>query len=908
MSRLTLLVCVLAVASGCEFLKNPTEPAPPVPANEIRYTAIGASDAIGIGASVPCLPFSPCPTGTGYVQTLARQLENGGKTVTLMNLGLPSAVLGPETQQLGASIGLDIFGNFLEREVPFVPRDTTVVTVFAGGNDVNTVGSALKRGQGGSNPTGFIQTQTQNFSRDLNALVTGIRGRAPDARIVILNLPNMAAMPYNAGLSLQEKQVMQQISVAFSAQINALTAQNVLVIDLMCDSAMYQASMFSSDGFHPNDAGYARLAALAFGAASTGTSSAPRSGVRADDAVLARAAEVPGLAPKYRAPLEVHAAFVKYKPSCTLDGGLVLRECSVYFAVPTCRTLGPTMPVLLLTSVLLICSNVFMTFAWYAHLKNLSAKPWIVAVLVSWGIAFFEYLLQVPANRIGYTTLDLAQLKVLQEVITLAVFVPFAVYYMKQPVKLDFLWAGLCLLGRGLLRVQVLGCAGGAVAGCSCRTRRTRTNRRRTIPLMLELGVRRSLDPRVIDLQRTVRWITAACLVAPSFLVVVAIALHPRVPFWLKIAVWGGWLGGRRPAGLVRASLAADRVPLRVVPRRRPRHRDPARRRLARGDERAANPRAAHRRLAGAARTQPRPRHARDSHRRHRARDRRAQRARLRDRDRPPESPAARWSGRCRLSRRRSRRVELIEHRLHPASILFNLAGQAKELLVPGLIVLFSARRGDAWEFWGMFLLIPYVFVAVARYRTFRYRYEERELAMRWGLVFRKERHIPYTRIQNLDAAQNPFHRLFGVATVRLETGGGDEPEARMSVLPLGAFDEMRRRVFEARAEAAAEPVVAAADAAVDAPPAVRSTTLLQLSPRALMAAGLIENRGMVLIAAALGVIWEAGLGDSLMDRIFGEQSPGRGPLRRRLFRRSPDAARCRGVKSPCWRARSSAC
>ena len=277
MSRLTLFVCLLAVASGCDLFKKTTEPTPPVPANEVHYTAIGASDAIGIGASVPCLPFVACPTGTGYVQTLARQLENGGKTVTLMNLGLPGAVLGPETQQMGASIGLDIFGNFLDREVPFVPRETTVLTVFAGGNDVNTVGTAIKRGQAGSNPTGFIQTQTQNFARDLNALVTGIRGRAPNARIVILNLPNMAAMPYNAGLTLQEKQAMQQISVAFSAQINLLTAQNVLVIDLMCDSAMYQASMFSSDGFHPNDAGYARLAALAFGAASTGTSSAPRS-------------------------------------------------------------------------------------------------------------------------------------------------------------------------------------------------------------------------------------------------------------------------------------------------------------------------------------------------------------------------------------------------------------------------------------------------------------------------------------------------------------------------------------------------------------------------------------------------------------------------------------------------------
>ena len=99
------------------------------------------------------------------------------------------------------------------------------------------------------------------------------------------------------------------------------------------------------------------------------------------------------------------------------------------------------------TILLLIASNVFMTFAWYAHLKNMSGRAWYVAALVSWGIALFEYLLQVPANRIGYTALSLPQLKILQEVITLAVFVPFAVIYMKQPMKLDFLWAGLCLLG-----------------------------------------------------------------------------------------------------------------------------------------------------------------------------------------------------------------------------------------------------------------------------------------------------------------------------------------------------------------------------------------------------------------------------------------------------------------------------
>lgn len=96
---------------------------------------------------------------------------------------------------------------------------------------------------------------------------------------------------------------------------------------------------------------------------------------------------------------------------------------------------------------LLIASNVFMTFAWYAHLKEFNNKPWLIAALVSWGIALFEYLLQVPANRIGYTVLSLGQLKVIQEVITLTLFVPFAYFYMREPLKLDYLWAGLCLVG-----------------------------------------------------------------------------------------------------------------------------------------------------------------------------------------------------------------------------------------------------------------------------------------------------------------------------------------------------------------------------------------------------------------------------------------------------------------------------
>src|SRR5690606_13021380 len=112
-----------------------------------------------------------------------------------------------------------------------------------------------------------------------------------------------------------------------------------------------------------------------------------------------------------------------------------------------------------LTVVLLSLSNVFMTFAWYAHLKEMSTKPWVVAALFSWGIALFEYLLQVPANRIGYGVLSLGQLKILQEVITLTVFVPFAVFYMKEPLKLDYLWAALCILGAVffIFRSKLLG-------------------------------------------------------------------------------------------------------------------------------------------------------------------------------------------------------------------------------------------------------------------------------------------------------------------------------------------------------------------------------------------------------------------------------------------------------------------
>ena len=118
------------------------------------------------------------------------------------------------------------------------------------------------------------------------------------------------------------------------------------------------------------------------------------------------------------------------------------------------------MPVLAKTAILLVLSNVFMTYAWYGHLKTLADRPWWVAALLSWGVALFEYLLQVPANRIGATALSLGQLKILQEAITLVVFVPFAVLYMRQPLKLDFLWAGLCLVGAVYFMFRSQGAAG----------------------------------------------------------------------------------------------------------------------------------------------------------------------------------------------------------------------------------------------------------------------------------------------------------------------------------------------------------------------------------------------------------------------------------------------------------------
>jgi lysophospholipase L1-like esterase len=274
MNRKLVILAALLVASGCEAVNSPSDPPPD--SSIVFYTAIGASDTSGFGSSVPCLPLTSCPDGTGYVQTIERRLRTSGKTVTLLNLGIPGAVLAPEVQIIGNQLGRSIVGNFIEREIPFVQRNATLVSVFAGGNDVNTIGAAIAAGYGGVNPAGYVQTQTDNFGRDLRTLVAGIRDRAPQARLVFLNLPNLAGLPYAAGYTLNEKRWLQTIAVGFSAQINALGSQGALVIDLMCDAAFYQGGMYSSDGFHPNDAGYSRLADFIVAAANSGAVTPPR--------------------------------------------------------------------------------------------------------------------------------------------------------------------------------------------------------------------------------------------------------------------------------------------------------------------------------------------------------------------------------------------------------------------------------------------------------------------------------------------------------------------------------------------------------------------------------------------------------------------------------------------------------
>ena len=218
------------------------------------------------------------------------------------------------------------------------------------------------------------------------------------------------------------------------------------------------------------------------------------------------------------------------------------------------------------------------------------------------------------------------------------------------------------------------------------------------------------------------------------------------------------------------------------------------------------------------------------------------------------------------------------EQRLHPATLVFDLITQIRRFALPALLVVVGASRStggpggmfewvpSGWESWLLVMLVPAGFMTVARYVSFRIRYDERELVLRSGLIFRNERHVPYARIQNLDAVQNPLHQLLHVVEVRVETGGGKKEEARLSVLSVAAFEAMKSHVLAGRAQSGA-----VINGARVEEPIAAGEPLVHLSLRDVVLCGLLENKGMVLIGAAAGVGWEAGIFGGVPGRLFGQ-------------------------------------
>jgi lysophospholipase L1-like esterase len=264
--RIALLCTAVALATGCDKLGlgdngNPTAPSPPAPGSTIFYTAVGASDAAGVGSSAECVPFVDCPNGMGYVPVAVRALKAQGYVITNLNLGIPTTVIGRDFATLGAKYNRTIVGNIIENEMPFVQTNATVVTIFAGVNEINTVTAALGGGEGGSDPNGFIDAQIRAFATDYSTLMAGIRNRAAGTRIVILNVPNAAGLPFLAGAPLAQRQAAQRIAVGMTkTAVNVLASSSVSIVDLMCDARSYAASNYSGDGLHPNDAGYQFIA------------------------------------------------------------------------------------------------------------------------------------------------------------------------------------------------------------------------------------------------------------------------------------------------------------------------------------------------------------------------------------------------------------------------------------------------------------------------------------------------------------------------------------------------------------------------------------------------------------------------------------------------------------------------
>jgi lysophospholipase L1-like esterase len=280
--RIGVVAGCLALMAACSKLGDDAGPnaptPPPTQGAPIVYTAIGASDANGVGSSAVCPLFGDCTNGMGYVPVTVRALRSQGFTVNHLNLGVPTAVISRDFQTLGNQYNHLVAGNFIEQEMPFVQATATVVTTFAGLNEVNVLTAALGGGAAGSDPNGFMDRQVQTFGTNYATLISGIRTRAGSPRIIALNVPNPAGLPYLARASQAQRQAAQRIAVAMTRTVvNLLTSQSVVVVDLMCDARSYQAGNYSSDGLHPNDAGYAFIASEVVRAITTSSYPAPQS-------------------------------------------------------------------------------------------------------------------------------------------------------------------------------------------------------------------------------------------------------------------------------------------------------------------------------------------------------------------------------------------------------------------------------------------------------------------------------------------------------------------------------------------------------------------------------------------------------------------------------------------------------
>jgi lysophospholipase L1-like esterase len=284
---IVLAIGTALVAACSSSNSGPSAPAASKPL-AVAYVAIGASDAVGYGATVPCTEASPalvadptCPeTGaSGYVPDIRTGLGQYGFKAALQDLGISGAVIGPDIEATGnmyssvagstpcrpRTAGVDaIPANFLQNELPKIDPAATLVTVFAGPNDINAIVNAIACGAGGATSASvqaYITAEVTAFGADFLALLNGVHARAPDATIVVANVPNFANVPYALEFPLSLREALQGVSVAFDTYvINPAAAKGVPVVDLQCDPDSYDAANFYTDGFHPNDAGYALLA------------------------------------------------------------------------------------------------------------------------------------------------------------------------------------------------------------------------------------------------------------------------------------------------------------------------------------------------------------------------------------------------------------------------------------------------------------------------------------------------------------------------------------------------------------------------------------------------------------------------------------------------------------------------